>query len=248
MNCSLGDRDWQMLYSKVSEVRKALAIPRSRLFLLFCRSHCFSRRLFHPFLTVCVQNQLQCFSWGPPEAEGYVTIHVSSHPSWCYFACFTKVLPMFSSWSAGTILLEAFPGALWQSWAHHAPRQPPVLVGAWDSAHGPVWIRPFVFFRLFLWLLRSFWILSLPAGYLQSLVAFHYINKFTVYYLVAARPGPRSVLYSVCASGGSQLLFCILTNANKMVNTNFGCRYKGTLSWHSSFPVLYRSNCAKSSP
>lgn len=63
-------------------------------------------------------------------------------------------------------------------------------------AHGPGWIGPFVFFRLFVWWLRSFWILSLPAGYLQSLVAFRYINKFTVY-MVAARPGPRSVLCPV---------------------------------------------------
>lgn len=81
------------------------------------------------------------------------------------------------------------------------------------SAHGPSWIGPFVFFRLFVWLLRSFWILSLPAGYLQSLVAFHYINKFTVY-MVAARPGPRSVLCPVYTSGGSWLLFSLSANAN----------------------------------
>ena len=97
------------------------------------------------------------------------------------------------------------------------------------SAHGPAWIGPFVFFRLFLWLSRSFWILSLPAGYLQSLVAFHYINKFTVYYLVAARPGPRSVLCPVYASGGSWLLFSfsLLTNANKLLNTNYGHHHNG---------------------
>lgn len=71
------------------------------------------------------------------------------------------LLPVFSSWSTGTLLLEVFPGALWQCWAHCAPRQPLVLAGAWDSAHGSVWIRPLVFFRLFLWLSRSFWILSL---------------------------------------------------------------------------------------
>lgn len=121
----------------------------------------------------------------------------------CLFHKSVMVLPVFSSWSAGTLLLEAFPGALWQCWARCAPRQPLVLAGAWDSAHGPVWIRPLVFFGLFLWLSRSFWILSLPAGYLHSLVAFHYINKFTVYYLVSARLGPYSVLYPVCTSGGS---------------------------------------------
>lgn len=127
----------------------------------------------------------------------------------CLFHKSMTLLPMFSSWSAGTLSLEAFPRALSSSAEHFMCSCSPRfwLKRGTLFAHGPSWIGPFVFFRLFLWLSRSFWILSLPAGYLQSRVAFHYINKFTVYYLVAVRPGPCSVLYPVNASGGSWLLF-----------------------------------------
>lgn len=67
---------------RFQKYRRYLPYPCSRLFFLFSRSQCFSHRFFHLFfLTVCVQNQLQCFSWGPPEAEGHVRIHVSAlHP------------------------------------------------------------------------------------------------------------------------------------------------------------------------
>lgn len=184
---------------------------------MFSRLHCSSRRLFHIFLKCHVQNRSQCFSWGPPKAEGHGVIPVSDHPCWCCFAFVTKAwryCPRSAPGQQEPLCWRLSPGlslAVLGTSCLHAALGSGQRMGLF--AHGPGWIGPFVFFRLFVRLLRSFWILSLPAGYLQSLVAFHYINKFTVY-MVAARPGPRSVLCPVYTSGGSWLLFSFSANAN----------------------------------
>lgn len=212
MNSSLGDDDWQVLVLK--DFKRVVGNhhpPAPGFFFRFSRSHWLSRGLFHLYFEVLCSKPLTAVHLGCSCGWGTWQDSCVRPPHWHYFAFFHKsvtLLPMFRSWSAGTPLLEAFPGcslAVLSTSRDHAAHGSGRSLGLF--AHGPGWIGPFVFFRLFLWLSRSFWILSLPAGYLQSLVAFHYINKFTVYYLVAARPGPRSVLYPLYASGGSWLHF-----------------------------------------
>lgn len=150
MNSSLGDPDWQMLCSKVSEVQKTLAIPLLQAFLPVFQISMLLPKILSSFFWQSLF-KISCSASAEALQRLRDTSGFMSQPPilvlFCLFHKSVMVLPVFSSWPAGTLLLEAFPGALWQCWAHCAPRQPPVLAGAWDSAHGPVWIRPLVFFQ-----------------------------------------------------------------------------------------------------
>lgn len=253
MGSSRGGCDWltDVGSQGFQNGRRRLLCPHSRLVSMFSRSHCFSCRPFHVFFWSAMfkRSGLSTFSWAPLRLRDVPCVEPPVLVWLHLFHKSTMLLPMFSWWPAGTLLLAALSRALSSSAAeHHVFAQATILAEAWDFfAHGRGWIRPFVFFRLFLWLSRSFWILSLPAGYLQALVAFHYINNFTVYYWVAVRPDPHSVLYPAyhpvyTSSGSWTFFFFFCFNKCKWTAK---CQlwlsllwYKGTLSWQSFFPVL----------
>lgn len=254
MGSSQDGCDWQMLVLKDFKTAEGdCCVPTPGLFPRFLDPIASPVDPFMFFFEVpCSNAQVSALSAGLPWGWGTWQDACVEPPVLVWLHLFhksTMLLPVFSWWPAGTLLLAALSRALSSSAAeHHVFTQATILAEAWDFfAHGRGWIRPFVFFRLFLWLSRSFWILSLPAGYLQALVAFHYINNFTVYYWVAVRPDPHSVLYPAyhpvyTSSGSWTFFFFFCFNKCKWTAK---CQlwlsllwYKGTLSWQSFFPVL----------
>lgn len=77
---------------RFQKYRRYLPYPCSRLFFLFSRSQCFSHRFFHLFFfdSLCLKS-VAVLQLRPSRGWGACQDSCLSPPSWCYFACFTKV-------------------------------------------------------------------------------------------------------------------------------------------------------------